>query len=77
MDYHIEVITLGDRQADLEAHGGLDKAVYAYSAEDQRWWEREAHDSDRAHKSMTTSPTGCEQQTRRLPSAGLSSGSGP
>ena len=31
----------------------------------------------RAYKSMTTSPTGCEQQTRRLPSAGLSSGSGP
>ena len=28
------------------------------------------------HKSMTTSPIGCEQQTRRLPSAGLSSGSG-
>ncbi len=31
----------GDRQADLQAHGGFDKAVYAYSAEDQRWWERE------------------------------------
>ncbi len=31
----------GDRQADLEAHGGFDKAVYAYSVEDQRWWERE------------------------------------
>jgi len=31
----------GDRQADLEAHGGFDKAVYAYSLEDQRWWERE------------------------------------
>jgi hypothetical protein len=28
------------------------------------------------HKSMTTSPLGCEQQTRTLPSAGLSSGSG-
>jgi hypothetical protein len=28
------------------------------------------------HKSMTTSPAGCEQQTRTLPSAGLSSGSG-
>ncbi|HET7787312.1 MAG TPA: MOSC domain-containing protein [Myxococcales bacterium] len=31
----------GDRQADLEAHGGFDKAVYAYSLEDQRWWEGE------------------------------------
>ena len=29
------------------------------------------------HKSMTTSPIGREQQTRTLPSAGLSSGSGP
>lgn len=31
----------------------------------------------RLHKSMTTSRIGREQQTRRLPSAGLSSGSGP
>src|SRR5215468_1924786 len=31
----------------------------------------------RLHKSMTTSPIGCEQQTRRLPLAGLSRGSGP
>ena len=31
----------GDRQADLEAHGGFDKAVYAYSVEDQRFWEHE------------------------------------
>jgi hypothetical protein len=31
----------------------------------------------RFHKSMTTSPIGCEQHTRRLPSAGFSSGSGP
>src|SRR5258708_32281609 len=31
----------GDRQADREAHGGPDKAVYAYAVEDQRWWERE------------------------------------
>jgi len=31
----------GDRQADLEAHGGFDKAVYAYAVEDERWWERE------------------------------------
>ncbi len=31
----------------------------------------------RLHKSMTMSRMGCEQQTRRLPSAGFSSGSGP
>lgn len=28
----------GDRQADLRAHGGQDKAVYAYAAEDLQWW---------------------------------------
>jgi len=31
----------GDRQADRQAHGGFDKAVYAYAVEDQRWWEEE------------------------------------
>jgi len=29
----------GDRQSDLRVHGGPDKAVYAYAAEDYRWWE--------------------------------------
>jgi MOSC domain-containing protein YiiM len=29
----------GDRQADLRVHGGHDKAVYTYAAEDYRWWE--------------------------------------
>lgn len=29
----------GDDQADREAHGGPDKAVYAYAVEDLRWWE--------------------------------------
>jgi MOSC domain-containing protein YiiM len=28
----------GDAQADLRVHGGPDKAVYAYAAEDYRWW---------------------------------------
>lgn len=28
----------GDDQADREAHGGPDKAVYAYAIEDSRWW---------------------------------------
>jgi MOSC domain-containing protein YiiM len=31
----------GDEQADHEAHGGPDKAVYAYAVEDARWWEQE------------------------------------
>jgi MOSC domain-containing protein YiiM len=31
----------GDDQADRRAHGGPDKAVYAYAAEDIAWWERE------------------------------------
>jgi len=30
----------GDDQADREAHGGPDKAVYAYAVEDARWWEQ-------------------------------------
>lgn len=29
----------GDEQADRKAHGGPDKAVYAYAIEDYRWWE--------------------------------------
>jgi MOSC domain-containing protein YiiM len=31
----------GDAQADRRVHGGPDKAVYAYAAEDTAWWERE------------------------------------
>src|SRR5579862_1080013 len=31
----------GDDQADRKAHGGPDKAVYAYAIEDLRWWETE------------------------------------
>ena len=30
----------GDEQADRRAHGGPDKAVYAYAAEHYDWWER-------------------------------------
>ena len=30
----------GDEQADRRAHGGPDKAVYAYAVEDLRWWEQ-------------------------------------
>jgi MOSC domain-containing protein YiiM len=31
----------GDEQADRKVHGGYDKAVYAYAAEDTDWWEAE------------------------------------
>lgn len=31
----------GDDQADRTVHGGPDKAVYAYGAEDTRWWAGE------------------------------------
>jgi MOSC domain-containing protein YiiM len=31
----------GDDQADRRVHGGPDKAVYSYAAEDTAWWERE------------------------------------
>ena len=31
----------GDEQADRGAHGGPDKAVYAYAVEDARWWEEQ------------------------------------
>ncbi|MEN0011909.1 MAG: MOSC domain-containing protein, partial [Solirubrobacteraceae bacterium] len=31
----------GDLQADLTVHGGPDKAIYAYAAEDLAWWSQE------------------------------------
>ena len=31
----------GDTQANPEVHGGVDKAVYAYAAEDYEWWGAE------------------------------------
>jgi MOSC domain-containing protein YiiM len=31
----------GDEQADRRVHGGPDKAIYAYAAEDTAWWENE------------------------------------
>ena len=31
----------GDGQADRQAHGGFDKAIYAYATEDIRWWEEQ------------------------------------
>src|SRR3712207_2128262 len=31
----------GDQQVDRRSHGGPDKAVYAYAADDRAFWERE------------------------------------
>jgi MOSC domain-containing protein YiiM len=31
----------GDDQADRKAHGGPDKALYAYAVEDAGWWEKQ------------------------------------
>jgi MOSC domain-containing protein YiiM len=31
----------GDEQADRSVHGGPDKALYAYGAEDIRWWAQQ------------------------------------
>jgi MOSC domain-containing protein YiiM len=36
----------GDRQADLENHGGLNKAVYAYPSEHYEFWRRELPEMD-------------------------------
>jgi MOSC domain-containing protein YiiM len=35
----------GDEQADRKAHGGPDKAIYAYAVEDLHWWEQESRRS--------------------------------
>jgi MOSC domain-containing protein YiiM len=31
----------GDEQGNREVHGGVDKALYAYAAEDYEWWAAE------------------------------------
>jgi MOSC domain-containing protein YiiM len=36
-----DVNLAGDDQADRRVHGGPDKAVYAYAAEDYEWWEQQ------------------------------------
>src|SRR6185503_492738 len=38
----------GDAQANLEKHGGPDKAVYAYGADNWPWWEKEQRFACRA-----------------------------
>ena len=36
----------GDEQADLEAHGGIYKAVYVYTIENYKYWEQELKRDD-------------------------------
>ncbi len=38
----------GDGQADLEVHGGENKAIYAYAAGHYAWWRRELPDAELA-----------------------------
>jgi MOSC domain-containing protein YiiM len=39
---HVRKLNLdGDRQADLNVHGGIDKAVYLYPSEHYEFWQRE------------------------------------
>ena len=45
----------GDRQANLEVHGGVDKALYAYAVEDQEWWGGQLGREYKAH--LVTRPT--------------------
>ncbi len=44
----------GDDQADRAVHGGRDKAIYAYAAEDQSWWESESADTSNTESSGRT-----------------------
>ena len=40
----------GDDQADRSVHGGPDKAVYAYAAEDIAWWAAEQRGAELARR---------------------------
>src|SRR5882762_7685339 len=50
----------GDDQADRKAHGGPDKAVYAYAVEDARWWQQEIE------RSLTHGELGENLTTERI-----------
>jgi MOSC domain-containing protein YiiM len=51
----------GDDQADRSVHGGPDKAVYAYAAEDEEWWEAQLG------RELGQAPFGENLTTRGLP----------
>jgi MOSC domain-containing protein YiiM len=48
----------GDEQADLNVHGGLDKAVYAYPSEHYPFWQRVRRDHDVAAPDESALPWG-------------------
>ena len=53
----------GDAQANLVAHGGVDKAVYAYPSDHWEWWEKEKNFSSypaRFGENLTLKGTGEE-----------------
>ena len=54
----------GDDQADRSVHGGPDKAVYAYAAEETEWWEAELGED------LGTAPFGENLTVRGLPVSG-------
>ena len=37
---------VGDEQADLSVHGGLEKAIYAYPSEHYAFWQNARHEAD-------------------------------
>lgn len=53
----------GDEQADLNVHGGPDKAIYAYASEDLGWWSeqlgREAVPGTAFGENLTTAGIDC------------------
>jgi MOSC domain-containing protein YiiM len=51
----------GDDQADRSVHGGPDKAIYAYAAEDAGWWEAELG------RALDAAPFGENLTVRGLP----------
>src|SRR3954452_3037970 len=54
----------GDDQADRTVHGGPDKAVYAYAAEEEEWWEAELG------RTLGDAPFGENLTVRGLPVSG-------
>lgn len=57
----------GDDQADRSVHGGSDKAVYAYAAEDTAWWgERLGADPGPAPMGENLTTTGLDVSEARI-----------
>lgn len=57
----------GDVQADLSVHGGIDKAVYLYSADDYAWWAQElGHPLEHAEFGENLTVTGLTADVVRI-----------